>query len=71
MGCEKGVYQFIGDYANTMGMSMSAALRRLALIGAHCESNHGRQTMPASYGELELGTIDLTPAVKKKDFWSG
>ena len=54
MGCERGVYHFVSDYADAMGISMSSAVRRLVLIGAHCESEHGRQTMPASYGELKL-----------------
>lgn len=69
LGCEAGVYQFIHDYAKEMGMSASAALRRLALIGARCESEHGNQTMPASYGELQLGPKDLTPPVKREDFF--
>jgi hypothetical protein len=52
MGCEQGLYDFVGDYAKSMGMSYSAGLRRLALIGARCEAEHGKATMPASYGEL-------------------
>lgn len=59
MGCERGVYQFVHDYANEMGMSASGALRRLALIGARCESEHGKQTMPASYDGLATGPREL------------
>lgn len=59
MGCEAGVYQFIHDYAQTMGMSMSAATRRLVLIGARCEAEHGKQSMPASYDGLRTGPKEL------------
>lgn len=69
VGCETGFYQFAHDYAKQMGMSASAAVRRLALIGARCESEHGNQTMPASLGELNLGPDDLTPPVKREDFF--
>lgn len=55
LGCEKGVYLFIHDYAKEMGMSMSGALRRLALIGARCEAEHGNRTMPAAYNNLKTG----------------
>jgi hypothetical protein len=55
MGCEAGVYQFVHDYAEAMGMSASAATRRLVMIGARCESEHGHQTMPASYDGLRTG----------------
>jgi hypothetical protein len=59
MGCEKGVYQFVRDYSKEMGMSMSAACRRLILIGARCEAEHGKQTMPASYAGLRTGPKQL------------
>lgn len=52
LGCEKGIYQFITDYANDMGMSMSAAVRRLVLIGAYCEAEHGAKSMPTSWKSL-------------------
>lgn len=52
LGCEAGLYDFISDYARHLGMSRSAALRRLALIGARCEKEHGTMIMPASYGGL-------------------
>lgn len=52
LGCEEGLYKFLTDYANDMGMSRSSALRRLALIGAHCEFQHGKAPMPASYQNL-------------------
>jgi hypothetical protein len=55
MGCEKGVYQFVLDYSREMGISMSGAVRRLILIGARCEAEHGNQTMPSSYDELATG----------------
>lgn len=60
MGCEAGVYQFVHDYAKEMGMSASGALRRLALIGARCEAEHGNQTMPASYSDLQTGPKELS-----------
>lgn len=52
LGCETGLYDFITDYAKHLGMSRSGALRRLALIGARCEKEHGTMIMPASYGGL-------------------
>lgn len=71
LGCERGIYLFIGDYAREMGMSMSSALRRLVLIGARCEAEHGKAVMPASYGNLELGpeemNEDLFGKVKSDD----
>ena len=42
-----------------MGMSMSAAVRRLVLIGARCEAEHGRSTMPASYNDLHTGSKEF------------
>jgi hypothetical protein len=63
LGCERGIYLFIGDYAKIMGMSMSGALRRLVLIGARCEAEHGKATMPASYGELQLGSSAMNDAL--------
>jgi len=59
MGCEAGLYAFIHDYAKEMGFSMSAATRRLVLIGARCESEHGRQTMPASFDGLRTGPAKI------------
>lgn len=55
VGCEKGVYLFFHDYAKSLGMSASGALRRLALIGARCEAEHGNRTMPAAYDNLKTG----------------
>lgn len=52
LGCEEGLYEFLNDYANDMGMSLSAALRRLALLGAHCEAQHGKVRMPTSYNNI-------------------
>ena len=59
LGVEHGLYLFIHDYAREMGMSMSAAVRRLVLIGARCESEHGNATMPASFDGLRTGTKDF------------
>ena len=59
MGCEAGVYQFVSDYAQEMGISRSAATRRLVLIGARCESEHGNQSMPASYDGLSTGPKNI------------
>lgn len=52
LGCEEGVYNFLSDYARDMGISMSAAVRRLVLIGARCEGEHGQARMPASYASI-------------------
>lgn len=57
LGCERGLYEFFTDYARDMGMSRSAALRRLALIGARCETEHGGARMPASYENLTPATF--------------
>jgi hypothetical protein len=59
LGCEKGIYDFITDYAQDMGMSLSAAVRRLVLLGAYCESEHGHHRMPTSWKVLGM----------KKDSW--
>lgn len=59
MGCETGFYQFIHDYGSDLGMSASSALRRLAMIGARCEAEHGKAVMPAIYHDLHTGTRDL------------
>ncbi len=68
VGCESGFYAFVVDYSEQMGMSMSAALRRLALIGANCEAQHGNQTMPASYAGIVETGVDI--ARDSKDPWS-
>lgn len=57
LGCERGLYDFFSDYARDMGMSRSAALRRLALIGARCEKEHGHSPMPMSYENLTPATF--------------
>lgn len=57
LGCERGLYEFFSDYARDMGMSRSAALRRLALIGARCEAEHGNARMPVSYENLTPATF--------------
>lgn len=57
MGCETGLYQFLHDYAAEMGMSASSATRRLVLIGARCEAEHGGARMPASYHGLKLPNV--------------
>lgn len=66
LGCERGLYLFIHDYAQEMGMSMSAAVRRLVLIGARCESEHGNQTMPASFDGLRTGSKDFDDALEEE-----
>ena len=73
LGCEKGVYLFVHDYAEEMGMSMSGALRRLLLIGARCEAEHGKQTMPASYYGLSTGPKEVNepqPIIDDEYDWS-
>ena len=59
VGLEKGVYNFVTDYAADLGMSLSAATRRLILLGARCESEHGHVRMPQSFGKLEKQKSDL------------
>lgn len=59
LGCEEGVYKFITDYAADMGMSRSSALRRLALIGARCEKEHGLARMPASYSQIAYDPSEI------------
>lgn len=46
---EEGLRDFIQDYANDLGTSVSSAMRRLILLGAHCEEQHGHTKMPVSY----------------------
>jgi hypothetical protein len=58
LGCERGLYDFLQDYAKDMGMSASAAVRRLVLIGARCEKEHGKARMPATYSNLEPPNMD-------------
>ena len=52
VGLERGVYEFVVDYAADLGMSLSAATRRLVLLGARCESEHGHVRMPQSFDKL-------------------
>lgn len=52
VGLERGVYEFVVDYAADLGMSLSAATRRLVLLGARCESEHGHVRMPQSFSKL-------------------
>lgn len=59
LGCEAGVYNFIRDYALDMGVSMSAAVRRLVLIGARCEGEHGKARMPASYRAIRYDPSEI------------
>lgn len=59
VGLEKGVYNFVTDYAADLGMSLSAATRRLILLGARCESEHGHVRMPQSFDKLEKQKSDL------------
>lgn len=58
LGCERGVYLFIHDYAEDMGISMSSAVRRLLLIGARCEKEHANLQMPKSYDEFDSTQIE-------------
>lgn len=59
VGLEYGVYLFIKEYADEIGLSRSAAVRRLILIGARCEAEHGNATMPAAYNDLQVGSREL------------
>jgi hypothetical protein len=66
LGCERVIFLFIRDYAQDLGITRSAALRRLMLIGARCESEHGKRLMPASYANLTSDPIELM----KNDPWA-
>lgn len=59
VGLERGVYHFVADYAADLGMSLSAAARRLILLGARCESEHGHVRMPQSFDKLEKQKTEL------------
>lgn len=64
VGLEPTLKQFIEDYARDIGMSHSAACRRLILIGARCEVEHGKSTMPISYDNI---FYDPNEAVKSEE----
>lgn len=64
LGCEEGLYDFISDYANDIGTSRSAAVRRLVLIGARCEFEHGNARMPASFNDLFFDPEEIAQEVK-------
>lgn len=55
IGCERGLYNFIVDYSEDLGLTMSGAMRRLILLGARCEAVHGLHAMPGSYVSLFKG----------------
>lgn len=59
VGIEKGIYNFVTDYAADLGMSLSAASRRLILLGARCESEHGHVRMPQSFDKLEKQKTEI------------
>lgn len=59
VGLERGVYDFVTDYAADLGMSLSAATRRLILLGARCESEHGHVRMPQSFDKLEKQKTEI------------
>ena len=59
VGSERGVYDFVTDYAADLGMSLSAATRRLVLLGARCESEHGHVRMPQSFDKLEKQKTEI------------
>lgn len=69
LGCERGLYEFLTDYAKDMGMSRSSALRRLALIGAHCEAEHGKAVMPTSYENLITSTTTSNKMIEDDFDW--
>lgn len=49
LNVEPELKEFMEDYAANLGVSLSAAIRRLVLIGANCETEHGQTRMPISY----------------------
>ncbi|QGJ90122.1 hypothetical protein HWC80_gp090 [Mycobacterium phage Indlulamithi] len=69
VGMEVALKQFVVDYAADMGMSESAAARRMILIGARCEAEHGNARMPASFAQLfydsETAAREVDEAVKQ------
>lgn len=68
-GVEIGIYRFIVDYAKRMGMTKSSAVRRLVLIGAFCEAEHGNASLPASYNDI-IGLYEPNKKTKcRKDMW--
>lgn len=49
---EPDLLHFILDYAQDLGVTRSNAVRRLILIGARCEAEHGGARMPISFKSL-------------------
>lgn len=57
LGLEPGLYEFICDYAEFVGMSRSSAVRRLAILGARCEADHGNARMPGSFDAISSAAV--------------
>ena len=68
-GLERGIFRFVVDYARQMGMTKSGAVRRLILIGAFCEAEHGNASLPASYSDI-AGMYEPSKKTKRKDMWN-
>ena len=57
LGLEPGLYEFICDYAEFVGMSRSSAVRRLTILGARCEADHGNARMPGSFEAISATAV--------------
>jgi hypothetical protein len=68
---------FIMDYAAALGISRSAAVRRLTILGARCEAEHAKMVMPQTYNVIDLDNIrnittikaDASDTAKSVDFY--
>lgn len=65
---EETLKQFIADYADDIGLSHSGACRRLILIGARCESEHGKATMPISYDSIFYDNDEMIKEAEEFDW---
>lgn len=57
LGLEPGLYEFVCDYAEFVGMSRSSAVRRLTILGARCEADHGNARMPGSFDAISATAV--------------
>ena len=60
LGLEPGLYEFICDYAEFVGMSRSSAVRRLTILGARCEADHGNARMPGSFDAISSAAVQCS-----------
>lgn len=67
VGCERGLYEFVESYASAMGMSLSGAVRRLIILGARCEGEHGNVPMPTGYEKISIEAKEMQQMNKALD----